>query len=129
MMVAVSLANGAEHGPVLLVDDDIDILDGLSELLKLSGFEVVTARNGAEALAHARSRRPCMVLLDLTMPVMSGQEFRQEQTADPTLASIPVIVVTAARPSRTELARLAAEACFLKPVDTDQLLTAIRRHC
>jgi CheY-like chemotaxis protein len=70
-----------------------------------------------------------MVLLDLTMPVMSGQEFRQEQTADPTLASIPVIVVTAARPSRTELARLAAEACFLKPVDTDQLLIAIRRHC
>jgi CheY-like chemotaxis protein len=63
------------------------------------------------------------------MPVMSGQEFRQEQTADPTLASIPVIVVTAARPSRTELARLAAAACILKPIDTDQLLTAIRRHC
>jgi len=128
-MMAVSPAEGEVHGPVLLVDDDVDILDGLSELLKLSGFEVVTARNGAEALAHARERRPCMVLLDLMMPIMSGQEFRQKQAADPGLASIPVIVVTAARPSRGELARLAAEDCFLKPVDTERLLSAVRQFC
>jgi CheY-like chemotaxis protein len=128
-MMAVSAAQGDAHGPVLLVDDDEDILDGLSELLKLSGFEVVTARNGAEALAHARARRPCMVLLDLMMPIMSGQEFRKRQTADPGIASIPVIVVTAARPSRGELDRLAAEDCFLKPVDTERLLSAVRRLC
>jgi len=128
-VIADDVPQAAGHGPVLLVDDDLDILDGLSELLKLAGFDVITARNGLEALAHARARRPCMVLLDLMMPVMSGQEFRQEQTADPSLSSIPVIVVTAARPSRSELARLAAEECLLKPVDTDRLLSAVRRHC
>jgi CheY-like chemotaxis protein len=127
-MVSVTIPAG-EHGPVLVVDDDVDILDGLSELLKLAGFEVVTARNGVEALARARARRPCMVLLDLMMPVMSGQEFRREQVADPDISAIPVVVVTAARPSRTELASLAAQACFLKPVDTDQLLETVRRNC
>ena len=127
-MVAVAAPPG-DHGPVLVVDDDIDILDGLSELLKLAGFEVVTARNGVEALARARARRPCMVLLDLMMPVMSGQEFRAEQTADPDISTVPVIVVTAARPSRTELAKLAAQECLLKPVDTERLLDAVRRNC
>ena len=125
----VAVVAPPDHGPVLVVDDDIDILDGLSELLKLAGFEVVTARNGMEALARARARRPCMVLLDLMMPVMSGQEFRAAQSTDPSISSVPVIVVTAAQPSRTELAKLAPQECFLKPVDTHRLLAAVRRNC
>jgi len=61
--------------------------------------------------------------------LLVDREFRQKQAADPGLASIPVIVVTAARPSQGELARLAAEDCFLKPVDTERLLSAVRRLC
>jgi CheY-like chemotaxis protein len=117
------------HQPILVVDDDIDILEGLSEFLKLSGFDVMTAHDGREALTRARSTRPCVVVLDLMMPVMSGQEFRREQSADPMIANIPVIIVTAARPTQNELDKLGVSDCLLKPLDLERFLRLVRRHC
>jgi DNA-binding response OmpR family regulator len=122
-------SRSAAHPPVLLVDDDIDILDSLTELLRLSGFDVMTAHNGQEALTQARSKRPCVVILDLMMPVMSGQEFRRQQSSDPEISNVPVIVVTAARPTTSELANLGATECLLKPVDLDRLVALVRRLC
>ena len=68
----------------------------MATLLDLKGYSVVTAANGAEALRVARQQLPCLILLDLIMPVMDGLQFRAEQLADAALSSIPVVCVSGA---------------------------------
>src|SRR5262249_1755713 len=83
-------------GIVLVVDDDSDIRGALCELLEDEGYRVVAASNGEEALVYLNSReRPCVILLDLMMPVMDGWEFRRQQQKDPRWSQIPVVVITA----------------------------------
>ena len=106
---------------VLVVDDDRDIRELMVELLASEGYEVASASDGRRALAEARARRPDVILLDLMMPVMSGWEFREAQLRDPTLADIPVVVVTAFEESLdgTELLR--------KPFLVEDVLDAVQR--
>ncbi len=106
---------------VLLVDDEPDIREVLADALSWEGYDVATAANGREALRILRSGPPVdVVLLDLTMPIMSGWEFRQVQRLDPALAGIPVIVTSASSPGTTAPVR------FLpKPFGLDELLTAL----
>src|SRR6476661_1385409 len=86
---------------VLVVEDDDDTRDSLQELLGNEGYAVLAAANGAAALsllrAAPRARTPpCdLVILDLMMPVMNGWDFRARQRADPTLAGIPVLLMSA----------------------------------
>jgi CheY-like chemotaxis protein len=80
---------------VLIVEDDDDSREMLELLLTSNEYETMSARNGAEALEQMRQRRPCLVLLDLQMPVMNGWEFRELQLQDPQLADVPVVCVTA----------------------------------
>src|ERR1700758_817248 len=81
---------------ILLVDDDIPSTEALKEMLEGAGYDVVCAENGREALARLHETGPiCVILLDIMMPGMNGFEFREAQLKDPTLASIPVVVVTA----------------------------------
>lgn len=116
------------QGPVLVVDDDIDIREALVEALQDHGYAVFGAANGAEALALLRSRdAPRLILLDLMMPLMDGYRFRAQQRKDPALADIPVIVITAGTSVRN--AELDAVAVFRKPLDLPVLLTTIEQHC
>jgi CheY-like chemotaxis protein len=95
--------------------------------LTLAGYEVAAAANGREALQYLRlNPEPCLVLLDLMMPVMSGWQFRAEQRQDPELASLPVVVMTATR--SLEQAAIDADDLIRKPVELHQLLTTIRRY-
>ena len=111
--------------PVLIVEDDPDSRNMLAALLGLHGYRTVTAANGLEALEMARRERPGVILLDLMMPVMDGQTFRQEQLNDATIAGIPVVVLSA-HARAADLAReLGATAHLLKPFDLNQLLGAI----
>src|SRR5512140_1578984 len=80
---------------VLVVDDECDIREVVTEVLTLDGYRVSAAPNGKVALAQAREHRPDLIVLDLMMPVMSGWQFLAAQCEDPELASIPVLVVTA----------------------------------
>ena len=91
----------------MVVDDDHDIRESFASLLTDAGMEVTVAQNGREALAVLRSSDPppCLIFLDLMMPVMDGFEFRQEQCRDPGLATIPVIVITAGRTLSPPLGR------------------------
>lgn len=111
----------AARARILLVDDEPDIRDVLSEALGWEGYDVATAANGREALEVLRSGPPVdVVLLDLTMPIMSGWEFRRVQRLDPALAGIPVIVTSASSPGT------AAPVRFLpKPFGLDELLLAL----
>ena len=111
---------------VLVVEDHADLREMLAILLESEGFQVETASNGAEALVSMQHARPSVILLDLMMPVMSGDEFRQRQLQDPTYADVPVICMTAAHDGLQRAQRLRATQFFQKPVDFDRLITAVR---
>lgn len=114
---------------VLVVDDDRDIRETLQELLEQEGYEVETARNGAEALTLARRERPAVILLDLFMPVMDGLEFRRVQTEDPELADIPVVVVSAAAGMEARIGELGVAGYLEKPLRIEQLFDTVTRYC
>ncbi len=113
---------------VLVVEDHADLREMLTVLLESEGFDVTTANNGAEALKALDEARPSVILLDLMMPVMTGDEFRQRQLADPRYRDVPVICMTAAHDGRDRANRIQADAYFQKPVDFDRLLGAVREH-
>lgn len=109
---------------VLVADDDADILRIVELNLRLEGFEVVTARDGPDALAKAVAVRPDLVLLDVRMPGIDGYTICARIRADASLAAIPVIIVTANYgAAEGEAARRAGADDFLvKPFHPDMLL-------
>lgn len=114
---------------VVVVEDDADIRDTFQQLLEMEGYTVRTASNGKEGLAVIREEKhPCMVILDLMMPIMNGWEFLKEQKADPELASIPVVVVTAAGRRDVEI-NLPAKAVLKKPIELDTLVGVVKQYC
>ena len=114
---------------ILIVDDDAEIRQALTETLEGAGYEVAAARNGAQALDWLhRAPAPCLILLDLMMPVMDGYEFLEKQKLDPALASIPVVVITAGRriagPKMLDVADV-----LLKPFALGRLKSVVRQYC
>jgi CheY-like chemotaxis protein len=113
----------------MIVEDDRDTREMLGRFLELEGFDVQSAANGDLALqALQGDHKPCVILLDLMMPVMNGWQFREAQQQDPGLASIPVVVITAAGP-RQEIPPISADGWLSKPVDFDRLLATIVPLC
>ena len=118
---------GAVH-PILIVDDDDDVRQTLTELLEDEGYKAVGAGNGVEALQQLqRSPLPCVILLDLTMPVMDGLQFREEQIRDGRLSAIPVVVITAG--GRLGKTPPLGMPVMTKPFDIDALLGLLRLYC
>jgi CheY-like chemotaxis protein len=112
---------------VLVVDDQEAIRDTLQTALDDEGFAVETAANGREALEILGRWKPCVVLLDLMMPVMDGWAFRQEMLKSEELASIPVVVMTAATAARA--AAIAARAIIYKPLHMSRVMDVVQEHC
>ena len=108
----------------MVVDDREDIRDTLREAIEMAGCESLGAANGVEALALLEKYRPCLIVLDLVMPVMSGQEVLAELRARPELAEVPVVVSTSAP-------HLAPQGVPVlpKPIEIDALWSWIRRTC
>ena len=100
-------------------------------LLESEGYDVVQAVDGEDALRKLRASSGsfCLVLLDLFMPVKNGWEFRAEQMADPEIADVPVVVVSADRNARDGAASLGALDYLVKPIDFDHLLGTIAMYC
>src|SRR5438552_5608231 len=122
------MAPSASPCPVLIVEDDADLREMMAQLLSLEGFRATAVANGREALEYLHEADvPQLILLDLMMPVMDGWEFRRKQQADPALASVPVIVLSALDLARA--ANLDATAFLKKPLDFDHLLALVREHC
>jgi CheY-like chemotaxis protein len=114
---------------VMIVEDDRDTREMLGRFLELEGFDVRTAANGQLALeALQQNEEPCVIILDLMMPVMNGWQFREKQVRDPRFSRIPVVVVTAAGP-REEIPAITADGWLSKPVDFDRLLATIGPLC
>jgi CheY-like chemotaxis protein len=113
---------------VLVVDDDHSIRESLCELLADEGHRTVGASNGREALDVLQSDgRPCVILLDIMMPVMDGVAFRVRQLGDPELSTIPVAVITAA--GQAAAASMHAEAILHKPLRLESVLEVVERFC
>jgi CheY-like chemotaxis protein len=113
---------------VLVVEDDFDLRDALVPILEYEGHRVVSAANGREALDRLHDMTPpSLILLDLMMPVMNGQDFRAEQLRDPRLAGIPVVVVSAHPKAEEQAARMGAIGCLKKPFDVADLIELVRR--
>jgi len=114
-------------GGVLVVEDDPDIRDAIRQILELEGYKVFTTSNGKEAIDLLRKiESPCLILLDLMMPIMNGWEFLEVQRGNHILADIPVVIATAG----TDIKNLPKTAGFMrKPVDLDALLSRVRQFC
>ena len=114
---------------ILVVEDDLDILDTFIQVLEMAGYAATGAVNGQDALDKLVTEpRPCMILLDLMMPVMTGWELHARLAADPILASIPVVFVSAAG----DLSGIVAPkpvAYLRKPVEVRVLLATVKRFC
>jgi CheY-like chemotaxis protein len=109
---------------VMVVEDDALIREMVIEFLGGEGFTAIGAENGEEALQHLRKEhlQPALILLDLMMPVMNGWQFRIEQLRDPSLAGIPVVVMSA-----TDGEGLPAEGHVGKPFHIEALLDTVSR--
>jgi CheY-like chemotaxis protein len=114
---------------ILIVDDDVDVREMLSQFFSIEGYAVATARNGQDALEQLRKGQQAdLILLDLMMPVMDGWQFRVEQQRDPTIAAIPVVVLSAVYNARERAALLGAVDYMQKPVEFDKLIETAERH-
>lgn len=110
---------------ILLVEDDEGIRETMAALLEDEGFVVLQAANGIEGLTKLRSSDLCLVLLDLWMPIMNGWQLLEELRADPALAQLPVVVISAAG----EQPPPPGTAAYLrKPIRLDVLLAAVEQH-
>ena len=116
--------------PVLVVDDNTEVRQALVALLEAEGYHVAEAVDGVSALRLLRTGavRPCLIVLDLMMPRMSGWDFRMEQSSDLRLADIPVVVVSA-DPLASQAERMGAAAVLSKPADPERFIALIGRHC
>jgi CheY-like chemotaxis protein len=125
---AESAADRMNACPVLIVEDDEDLREMMAQLLILEGYNAATVANGREALEYLHNgSKPEVILLDLMMPVMDGWEFRRRQQADPDLAPVPVIVLSAL--DQTRAGNVDATAFLKKPLDFDRLLDLVRIYC
>jgi CheY-like chemotaxis protein len=113
---------------ILLVEDDFDVREALSETLREEGYDVDVASDGVEALDYLRAGgQPGVILLDLMMPRMSGSEFRLVQMKDPLLAHFPVVLLSADGRMREKAMALATQGAVRKPINLDELLAIIER--
>jgi CheY-like chemotaxis protein len=118
--------SAAAERPILVVDDDPEIVAMLRDFLEGEGLVVRTAANGAEALAMLEEVAPALILLDMRMPVLDGWAFAEE-CRERRLA-YPIVVMTAAESARRWAEEIGATGYIAKPFDVNELLETIERH-
>jgi CheY-like chemotaxis protein len=116
-------------GQVLVVDDEPTLRRLLTELFSTEGYRVSTASDGAQALECLRYFRPDVVVLDMTMPEMSGWTFAEECHRLDGYADLPIVAVTATHDvgAGPHLARLGVARCLAKPFDVAELLGIVEQ--
>jgi len=122
--VAETVPAQEEGKAVLVVDDEENIRQLLGQELSSAGYRVLEAADGIEALNSARRDRPALIVLDLMMPSMGGQDVLRVLKGDPTTATIPVLILSVLE-DREQGLRLGADEYLTKPVNNERLLETI----
>ena len=122
------------HNPelILIVDDDPDVREAVRTLLENEGYRTAEAKDGREALAFVQKAedKPALLLLDLMMPTMDGWQLRARLRADPELAAIPIVIMTAHAGVLRAVSNVSAETPVLpKPLDVERLLQVVATYC
>lgn len=122
------MAMSAEQGKILVIEDNRDSRDILAKLLRMSGYDVMSADDGEAGLAAALTQTPDLIITDIHMPNMNGIEFVQRVRNDHALDKTPVLVVTAfgAHVAR-EAIDAGADAAAEKPFDFDRFLVTVEK--
>ena len=115
---------------LLLVEDNLDVQGLAKEFFESEGYEVYCASNGKEALDFLRGgpARTDLILLDLMMPVMDGYQFRKEQLLDASIASIPVVILSADGNAQIRIEHLGRCDFCTKSSGIDKMLEAVKRN-
>ena len=116
---------------ILIVDDEPDVLLVLGKRLMSAGYNVVKAVNGQDGLIKAKAERPDLIILDMMMPGMSGEETAQELNISHETQSIPILFLTALFTKRDESTRghaVGGQTFFAKPYDPEELLAEVKRR-
>lgn len=124
-MGAFDALNRRRPRPILVVDDDSAIRDSERQILADSGYRVVEARDGAEALRAIDVEQPALILLDVQMPGIDGPTFARELRTR--LRRVPLVILTGVPDPKREADRCNAEAFLRKPFDADELVRVVRR--
>ena len=113
---------------VLIIEDNKTNLELVDYLLKASGYETLTARDGEEGLRTARKELPDLMICDLQMPVMDGYDVVREAKKDPLLRSIPIIAVTAlSMPGdRNNILSAGFDGYLSKPIDPETFVRSVQ---
>jgi DNA-binding response OmpR family regulator len=115
---------------VLVIEDDPDIREIERTALGCAGHDVLTAHNGLAGLQMLERCRPCLILLDLMMPVMDGLSFLMERAKRALAPGVPVVCVSAGGESMISRAlQLGAADCLVKPADLDELCSRVAQYC
>lgn len=114
---------------ILVVEDDDDIRATVVEVFSYEGYQAVGASHGVEALELLRTstQKPALILLDLMMPFMNGAEFRERQLADPALAHIPIVILSADADASSRCSELGAAGWLKKPMKLRAILETAQR--
>jgi len=113
---------------ILIIDDEIDILSLLTIRLEAIGYEVLKAASAEEALSLLEKNKPDLILLDLLLPQMQGEEVCQRLKSDLKLKDIPVIIITANIATVNEtIKKICADDYILKPFEPEELLFKIKK--
>lgn len=116
---------------VLITEDEPNIIESLTFILKRAGYEVAAVTDGEAALQHLRADRPDVMILDLMVPKLNGFEVLKRVKADPELAALPVLVLSAKGQAhdRRLVEEMGAEAFVTKPFSNRDLIAQIGRLC
>jgi CheY-like chemotaxis protein len=115
---------------VLVVEDDWEVRESVLEALQDNGHPAQGAADGRQALEKLRAQPlPCLIVLDLMMPIMDGRAFREQQLRDPVLAKVPVVVVSAYPRQPGDATLLQPSAWLNKPINLAELLRHVEEHC
>ncbi len=123
---SLSEAPPSRHS-VLVLEDDRDVAQTVGELIEDQGFRAICVGNGREALAVLEHERPCLMLVDVFMPVMNGIEFLRAVKARATLADIPRVIMTAANDHMIGVKE--DVSVLYKPVDFEALKMMLEKYC
>lgn len=117
--------------PILIIEDDMDIRQSMSDIFEDLGYKVYTAANGQEGLNVLRKTEhpPGLIILDLMMPIMDGEGFRAEQVKDEALIKIPTVLLSADSRLPIRAKDIGFQEYVKKPIDLDHLISLAQKYC